>query len=1061
MLNMPRCVLLLAVFGISQARSQACERTIADNFGSECASDANGDVTITTSCYMNSGTTYSYKTLTVSSTVGMKTSAECGYATIDAEEVKVTEGGSIRGQPRVTSAPQVSGWNAGGSHTGRGGRGTFNVSIPVNEEAVVGHTRTSTLTCGGDGGKGDTSFTPRGGGVVNIKASAKVTIDGVVSVNGDSADSKCNQGGGAGGSVRIVTKVLNGNGKIEANGGNGGAFTGGGGAGGNVILFYEGGNFESPSEDNAEKGVFAHGGHSAELPAPLAGNPEQIFYESCERLLEAHPNLKSQSGTYVIKPIGGPPISVYCDMATGGGGWTLCAKYKKNENQPFVPRGLAFGRSAIHEPYLHDIDSFPSDSSFVSQDCRALIDAGADAVMHVGTNSAEGNPYGHSTITSIPTKLTASPTRLWDITKSPNNQCTADLLKTFGTAQDTRDGGNHSGSSPANDDDTLFSTLSGRGGMVMTNSLGNGGGVDNVDYQPYYLQRNLSCFGESTISGFTKIPSGVPEGKTIASYAFVGEEVPGETDIAGLAVPTGLCPSASDIKDDMQSAYIRSGANVRCTFGFQQRQMIYSEGHMNALYTAGWEAQQGAPAPDPPASNTHTINGGAGYAIHGPFDSDIEYLTKTLSIPSDTRNGVEVKLRFWAVDDWDGDEAFVAINGERKWSAKKLGSHEIMCPGTEATSSNDKTDYTGCQDRTVERSRCVAWNTVNTDSLATESQLSAGSGVQIQKTTSGNMPPGTNVAHKNTGAIAFASGSQYCTSTAGGINTPGSPQSTATGIHCFKNINDGIKGNSNSWITNSGSSRFVGIRFSSAKSITGFALGRDQNAGGHTDRTNYHKTVEVTTVANPDHNTVSWTQIGSNFMVPARGIVYNFSETLNVTGIRILVNSNEECIDELEVFGSDFDSSQVPSGVKSALQSEVQSMSHSYCRNFGTGNNNLLAPLSKEKLWCFTNSDGTDWGFCNPVEGTDHTKPSSEALQVPVGGYGFDKENSDNFERHNADCNGPKYFCDDCCQNSQGEKRAGFCGANVGTSAEVWSSSTESGVPSYHSAQRSSRCFKM
>mmetsp|Transcript_43926 Transcript_43926/g.74716 ORF Transcript_43926/g.74716 Transcript_43926/m.74716 type:complete len:191 (+) Transcript_43926:97-669(+) len=111
-----------------------------------------------------------------------------------------------------------------------------------------------------------------------------------------------------------------------------------------------------------------------------------------------------------------------------------------------------------------------------------------------------------------------------------------------------------------------------------------------------------------------------------------------------------------------------------------------------------------------------------------------------------------------------------------------------------------------------------------------------------------------NVALATAGSVAFASGSAVCTDVDAGKATDAA-QAAATGIHCYKNVNNGQFGNSQSWIGGSGT-QFVGIVLPSAKAIVGFAIGRDQE-GQYSDRWSGTKTFEVTSAANPDDQTSS------------------------------------------------------------------------------------------------------------------------------------------------------------------------------------------------------------
>jgi len=124
-------------------------------------------------------------------------------------------------------------------------------------------------------------------------------------------------------------------------------------------------------------------------------------------------------------------------------------------------------------------------------------------------------------------------------------------------------------------------------------------------------------------------------------------------------------------------------------------------------------------------------------------------------------------------------------------------------------------------------------------------------------------------------------------------------------IHNTPYLNDGIYGNSNSWIGNSAES-FAGISFPSLRQIGRIAWGRD-NTGGFSDRAEGTYTVQYTTVLNPTAATPagSWTTIGQITMdaglgSPALRHLLEFTP-VNASGIRVITFSGA-CIDELEVY---------------------------------------------------------------------------------------------------------------------------------------------------------------
>jgi len=136
------------------------------------------------------------------------------------EEVRIDTNGAIDASAlgysaatRYPSQPALD-YGDGGSHIGRGG----NVGAGSTYGSVYRPA---------EGGGGGNPGPARGGGVVQINASA-VIIDGAVKANGSAATGG-SEGGGAGGSVRVRAQTITGRGWIAAEGGRG-CEAGGGGA---------------------------------------------------------------------------------------------------------------------------------------------------------------------------------------------------------------------------------------------------------------------------------------------------------------------------------------------------------------------------------------------------------------------------------------------------------------------------------------------------------------------------------------------------------------------------------------------------------------------------------------------------------------------------------------------------------------------------------------------------------------------------------------------------------------------------------------------------------------
>ncbi|MBI4584313.1 MAG: hypothetical protein HY717_09860 [Planctomycetes bacterium] len=134
-------------------------------------------------------------------------------------------------------------------------------------------------------------------------------------------------------------------------------------------------------------------------------------------------------------------------------------------------------------------------------------------------------------------------------------------------------------------------------------------------------------------------------------------------------------------------------------------------------------------------------------------------------------------------------------------------------------------------------------------------------------------------------------------------------------IHNIPHLNDGIYGNSNSWIGQTG--LFVGINFGGRFPIASIAFGRDNGgeAQVYTDRSGGRYILQFTTADNPDHLTpnASWTAIGQvvygGGLCPEKPYLrhrFNFAP-VEATGVRLTVPAaglgDGTAIDELEVYG--------------------------------------------------------------------------------------------------------------------------------------------------------------
>jgi hypothetical protein len=138
--------------------------------------------------------------------------------------------------------------------------------------------------------------------------------------------------------------------------------------------------------------------------------------------------------------------------------------------------------------------------------------------------------------------------------------------------------------------------------------------------------------------------------------------------------------------------------------------------------------------------------------------------------------------------------------------------------------------------------------------------------------------------------------------------------------HTIGHLNDGVYGNSNSWIGNS-QSNFAGVAFAAPTTIGSLAFGRDNGgeAASYTDRYTGTYIFQYTTTPNPNAGTADalWTSFGGFYLdtlypntTNETRHLYEFDPISGVTGVRILVCSDSSafagyiCIDEIEVYAA-------------------------------------------------------------------------------------------------------------------------------------------------------------
>jgi hypothetical protein len=192
--------------------------------------------------------------------------------------------------------------------------------------------------------------------------------------------------------------------------------------------------------------------------------------------------IKGVSGPYLIDPDGsGPvrPVETYCDMDTAGGGWTLCGKFDRDNNeQQKTTLDVGWGRAFVNENDLGFIERFTGKSA--SMDCRALVANGAEYMLNAGSDDGEPG-WDLVSIIEIAPEIRANPVNLWNVNlEEPDDgtfTCDATTkIKTFN--EDFTEVTSQFGCGLGNqryvqsDDNTFFSQRA-RIGATFSNAAGN------------------------------------------------------------------------------------------------------------------------------------------------------------------------------------------------------------------------------------------------------------------------------------------------------------------------------------------------------------------------------------------------------------------------------------------------------------------------------------------------------------------------------------------------------------------------------------------------------------
>ena len=210
------------------------------------------------------------------------TLAARGSTTLTAGSLSVEVGGVITsngegyagGNGSPGQGPGAGG--LGGLSAGGGGHGGVGGGPYGGAAGDLPLTPTDLGSGGGSGGGSSEGSGGSGGGAIRLIVSDRLTLDGSITANGLGGTQTPNwgHGGGAGGSIWVTAGTLAGSGALQANGGNGYAYSSfvsaGGGGGGCVAVYYQDGSVFSGYSRSTAMGGAGAGSGSAGAPGTVA-----------------------------------------------------------------------------------------------------------------------------------------------------------------------------------------------------------------------------------------------------------------------------------------------------------------------------------------------------------------------------------------------------------------------------------------------------------------------------------------------------------------------------------------------------------------------------------------------------------------------------------------------------------------------------------------------------------------------------------------------------------------------------------------------------------------------
>jgi hypothetical protein len=184
---------------------------------------------------------------------------------------------------------------SGGGHGGNGGNSLGNLALGGGSYDSA----TSPSSFGSGGGvESPYSSGGAGGGAFSLTVSGLLQVNGSISANGGNG-SGLGGGGGAGGAIKITAGTLTGSGSIAANGGNGAGSIGGGGGGGCIAIYPSANQFSGTI--SAYGGGGANWGGAGTLYIQTTGQTPQLILDNNGQAGAATPAQSVPTGNLILR----------------------------------------------------------------------------------------------------------------------------------------------------------------------------------------------------------------------------------------------------------------------------------------------------------------------------------------------------------------------------------------------------------------------------------------------------------------------------------------------------------------------------------------------------------------------------------------------------------------------------------------------------------------------------------------------------------------------------------------------------------------------------------------